>query len=705
MSTIQIQQSSQKRGFHEVLLSEMLIYPSKTIQGDGSITTHQIKEAYFIKNNTWNLNFLKAIPQFKEPIKNYKSNGQYLHFNIKNPAIKLEIKFVFHQKLFRERWSITTIFNTYKSNLNKLSVFINETYPTLSSLQDLDINEAEREWVIYLERNGVVTEQTKNDITYGKITSKNSTSKFLRTIYTNFISLIDVREEWEKDRWDVRILHDKYGISYNKSRSDYYLNFTKIKRENMRQQIKKYIRQRLLIDSLAHSTAIDYLKVISMFLSFILKIEPKWNDLKSLERSHMELYLIWLYEYSNSNLKQKNANPKNYIRLSLAYIGKFLQDIQRFEYDIAPKTSYQQLLFPEDRPKVAKKPVEQIDYIPDYVLSQLYACLNDLPEETIPVVWIAFKTGLRISDILGLNQDCLIQLNGKYSIITDIEKTFVKGHRIPIDEELADILAVLIQHSIKNSNKDNNPERYIFIRYQGVRKGKPFNQKTIRDHLNKLAHKNKILDENGDVFYFKSHQFRHTYAVKMLNGGADILTVQELLAHASPEMTLRYAKLLDDTKRKAFESVIKQGVFSFDLNGEVQEIQAGEDIPTDLLDALWQDHKLNAMDNPYGTCHARLNGNCPHMEAPPCLTCGDNQTPCKDLAVGFSELDKQKYELHIKTTTKAIQIAKQRNRKDIAEKNEKNLQRYRNILDTLQEGNVIFGRQDRMKRKLGVKND
>jgi hypothetical protein len=57
------------------------------------------------------------------------------------------------------------------------------------------------------------------------------------------------------------------------------------------------------------------------------------------------------------------------------------------------------------------------------------------------------------------------------------------------------------------------------------------------------------------------------------------LTVQELLAHASPEMTLRYAKLLDDTKRKAFESVINKGVFSFDLNGEVQEVKAGEDIP------------------------------------------------------------------------------------------------------------------------------
>ncbi|EON70691.1 hypothetical protein [Lysinibacillus sphaericus] len=68
-----------------------------------------------------------------------------------------------------------------------------------------------------------------------------------------------------------------------------------------------------------------------------------------------------------------------------------------------------------------------------------------------------------------------------------------------------------------------------------------------------------------------------------------------------------------------------------------------EDIPTDILDALWQDHKLNAMDNPYGTSHAHLKGNCAHMEAPPCLTCHDG-SPCKDLAIDFSELDVQKYE-------------------------------------------------------------
>ncbi|MDF9763493.1 hypothetical protein OKW24_005266 [Peribacillus simplex] len=350
-----------------------------------------------------------------------------------------------------------------------------------------------------------------------------------------------------------------------------------------------------------------------------------------------------------------------------------------------------------------KKSVDQIDYIPDYVLEQLFIHINDLPKDLIPVVWVAFKTGLRISDVLGLTSSCLVQLNGNYSIETDIEKTYVKGHRVPIDEELANLLAVLIRQSKENSNQDNNPEGFIFIRYRGSRKGKPFSQSWVQLALNTLAKEKNITDENGNLFHFKTHQFRHTYAVKMLNGGADILTVQELLAHASPEMTLRYAKLLDDTKRRAFEAVINQGVFSFDLNGEVQEIKAGEDIPIDILDALWQDHKLNAMDNPYGTCHARINGNCPHMEEPPCLTCNGG-SPCKDLAIGFSELDVHKYELLIKTTSKTIDVLKKHGREEIAEKNERNLQRYKGILNTLQEGNIIFGRQKRMKRKQGVTN-
>ena len=96
-------------------------------------------------------------------------------------------------------------------------------------------------------------------------------------------------------------------------------------------------------------------------------------------------------------------------------------------------------------------------------MEQLFEHINDLHKDLIPVVWIAFKTGLRISDVLTLQNNCLAKVNGKYSIITDIAKTFVKGHRIPIDNKLADIIAVLIADSKSKSTKDNNPNNYILL--------------------------------------------------------------------------------------------------------------------------------------------------------------------------------------------------------------------------------------------------
>lgn len=689
--------------FREGLQQELTTYPEKIVNKDGTVTVNQIKNAYFLINDTWNLDFLGEIKQFKKAVENYDQHYKNIKFQFSNPKINLEVKYVFYHRMFNEHWSVSGTFN--KQNcLKNVTKFINEKYPNLSSLLELDIDKAESEFRFWLNKNGYRTEKVVKRQYTKEYTTKSTVLALLKTIYSAFYQLSDRREEWEKDRWDVRQLNKLYGINYDKTKNCYYLDFTGIS-EDIRLQVKRYFKQRLLgKNKFAWGTARTYLASLSRFFSFISSLESTWKDLKTLKRSHMEEFIKYLHQYYKNNATRRDSHPEQSIKRTIQIIQKFLEDIQRYEYDLAPNIHVRLLIFPEDIPKLRKKSIDQIDYIPDYVLEQLFTHIDNLNEDVIPIVWIAFKTGLRISDVLSLTSECLIKLNGQYFIETDIEKTYVKGHRIPIDEQLANILAVLIRRAKKLSNDDNNPEGFIFIRYNGTRKGKPFDQKLISTELNILSKRKNITDENGNVFHFKTHQFRHTYGVKMLNGGADILTVQELLAHASPEMTMRYAKLLDDTKRKAFESIISQGVFSFNLNGEVQEIKPGEDIPTDILDALWQDHKLNAMDNPYGTCHARLNGNCPHIEAPLCLTCGDNKTPCKDLAVGFSELDQQKYELHIKTTTKAIEVAKQRGREDIAEKNEKNLQRYQNILNTLQEGNIIFGRQERMERKLGVQN-
>lgn len=89
----------------------------------------------------------------------------------------------------------------------------------------------------------------QNSITFSKLRQKqykvkNSISNFLLNIINSFNNLTDNREEWMKDKWDVRKLVE-YGIDYNKSETSYYLNFNKINNVKLREVFKKYIKQKI----------------------------------------------------------------------------------------------------------------------------------------------------------------------------------------------------------------------------------------------------------------------------------------------------------------------------------------------------------------------------------------------------------------------------------------------------------------------------
>ena len=687
-----------------LLIETLKFYPEKTVHPDGTVTTEYIETNYFLDNDIWNVDFFFSIKQFQSQGTEYqKGKRKEFHFTIENKHLKMEFKYLIHHLIFQDKWTLSYWLNSQQQNLKKLFTFLNEKYASLNTLFDLEIEKAEKEWLFYLNSEGVKTMATQQTI-QGEYKNKTALANTLRSMYDTYFNLRDTRDEWEKDSWDVRILNQKYGMEFNKSKTHFYIDFSNISNLILRNEVKKYYKQRLLSrNNFSIGTAQNYSKPICSFLNFINELEPTWNDLKGLNRGHVQQFIAYLNEYAQNQLTRKNANATSYIRKSLGIIETFLSDIQRYDYEIAPMNPIQKLIYREDKPKLPKKSADKVDYIPDFVLDQLFEHINDLHPDIVPVVYVAFRSGLRICDVLKLADGCLIRLKEKYYIQTDIQKVKLEGHRIPIDDELANLLAVEIKQSKELSNQDNNPENLIFVRYHGSRKGYPYSQGWVREKLNQFAHKFKIKDENGEIFHFTMHQFRHTYGVKMLNGGADILVVQELLGHASPEMTLTYAKLLDDTKRKAFDEVKKQGVFSFDNGNQIVEYQAGDDIPEDILETLYRDHKLTAMDNPYGTCHARIKGDCPHMDEPPCLTCNGGK-PCNHLAIGFSEDDTQKYELLVKTTSRSIDYAEQYGRDDIREKNQKNLEIYQSILSTLQKGEIIFGNLERLKRKRGESN-
>lgn len=684
--------------YQQNIMNTLSSYIVKFINSDGSVNCKEVKTRYFLENDTWDLGFFGNIEQFKKQYSEYRGCNKNIFLRFNNFYVNAEIKFIVYNNIFRSGTTLYNVFSNQNSMFKRLSEFINRKYPNLNSILDLDIDKANLEWVDWLNNKGIQTSRIRDEKSIGKeYTYKTSLAYLISQIYRELFNLTDTREEWEKDTWDLRNL-EKYGIAYNKSFAHYVVDFSQIKNENIKKSVRKYYKEKLLSDkNFTTGTAQHNLCFIKKFINYILQLEPTWNDFRRLERKHIEKYIEWLNQYTKYELTRKNSNPSYYKNRALTCVNKFLSDIQSHEYEIAPVKNIKVLIFPEDKPTLIKKAFDQINYVPDYVLDQLFSNINNLNSDVIPVVWVMYKTGLRISDVLGLKQDCLVKLNNRFWIEAAIEKTYVQGHRIPIDNELANMLASLIDRTKANSNKDNNPEDIIFVRYSGRRKGKPYVTGWVRKTLNVFAVEYNIIDETGNIYHFKNHAFRHTYAMKMLNGGADILTVQELMAHASPEMTMRYARLLDDTKRKAFDNAVKQGVFSFDIEGQLHKKTDGE-IPENVLNMLWTNHKLNAIDTPYGTCLQRSKGKCTFSKQPPCLTCNGGR-PCKDLGVGIFEGDINKYKIHINSTKALIEQAKSFNRKDMAKENEELLVLYEEIYNTVINGNIVYGRIDRLMKQ------
>ena len=83
--------------------------------------------------------------------------------------------------------------------------------------------------------------------------------------------MVDDREEWDKDIWDIRNL-EMYGLTYNKTLTGNYLNFKSIGSFNIRNSVKRYLKQRLITGNLNFATGRVYVRVLSRFLTvYIIK--------------------------------------------------------------------------------------------------------------------------------------------------------------------------------------------------------------------------------------------------------------------------------------------------------------------------------------------------------------------------------------------------------------------------------------------------
>ena len=74
-----------------------------------------------------------------------------------------------------------------------------------------------------------------------------------------------------------------------------------------------------------------------------------------------------------------------------------------------------------------------------------------------------------------------------------------------------------------------------------------------------LLRRLKRIAERAGVHHATLHKFRHTYATRLLESGADIVTVQYLLGHSDLETTRQYLDPRDELKRKAANRLSLRG--------------------------------------------------------------------------------------------------------------------------------------------------
>ena len=150
------------------------------------------------------------------------------------------------------------------------------------------------------------------------------------------------------------------------------------------------------------------------------------------------------------------------------------------------------------------------------------------------MVLVLLRTGMRIGELLGTRVS-QVDLKEKRLLIMEAQKTRI-GRVVYLSEDACRALRVWL--------KMRDPEKALLFYGQG-RPGLSYT--AVRVMFAKNLHK-AGLSSRG----YSLHCLRHTCASELLNAGMRLECLQQLLGHSSIEMTRRYAKLTDNTRREEY---------------------------------------------------------------------------------------------------------------------------------------------------------
>ncbi len=288
-------------------------------------------------------------------------------------------------------------------------------------------------------------------------------------------------------------------------------------------------------------------KAIKQFLRY-LDVERRYSPetVKAYQRDIFQLVEVM----NEAGISSFNQVDRTFVKI---YLGR----LHRAEYSrtsisrfLSSMRSFYAYLY--EQQLVSDNPFASVSYkkgqsrLPEFFYEdELRQLLNELPISTPlelrnkALMELLYATGMRVSELTSLR---LNQLKWDLGVILVVGKGN-KERYVPFGEFAYDSLKKYIEESrCELMVKNHLDHDVVFVNYRG----EPLTTRGVSYILD------NIIKESSLSATIHPHMLRHSFATHLLNNGADMRTVQELLGHASLSSTQIYTHITKDALQQNY---------------------------------------------------------------------------------------------------------------------------------------------------------
>lgn len=267
------------------------------------------------------------------------------------------------------------------------------------------------------------------------------------------------------------------------------------------------------------NTVLNYRDDLDDFVTFLE--EHKYRAFKEVDYQVIRKYLNYLYEkkYTNKTISRHISSLRSF-----------------FKYLLKKKIINNNPMTLISNPKIEKKLPKFVPYHELEQILNVFDTNTSLDYRNSLILELLYSTGIRVGELVNIKiKD--IELNKKEIRILG------KGNKeriVLFGSRCSKLLEQYLNTFYKEYNSKNSD--YLLL---GVR-GNKINDREVR----------KVVDEAvkraGVKLNVSPHVLRHTFATHMLNEGADLKSVQQLLGHESLSTTTIYTHVSNERLRNVY---------------------------------------------------------------------------------------------------------------------------------------------------------